>query len=285
MADLSAIFFPHSFVREADIAKTRPLFEKISICKPWFMEMSPPTAEGEDLHSAQILYPPEELKPKEDFKPLFSEYLQWVRQNQDKGYIDFLKADRKTVLSEDTRWEIGQMIREIGEDSTSREEMNTFKWHLFLHLAGEHEKNWLEAGEMLREIKRSKPPLIDAIEQGPEIGEMLKDLPQSDTYPSVDETYLNRVFDAWLGLFGSYLPGHGPLVTFDRQVINYAADTFGEDADASDSEAESDLSSRLVLSNVRFRVRHLPIISVDDRPENERIIKGLSGKTIIFIEE
>ncbi|MDY6879789.1 MAG: hypothetical protein SV686_06045 [Thermodesulfobacteriota bacterium] len=285
MADLPAICFPHVFVRQADISKIRPIFDKISICQPWFMEPTPSTVKGGAPPFVRYLYPSEGLKPKEDFRPLLSEYLLWIRQHRDRGYIDFLRAGQKKILSEDARWEISQMIRQAGEAPSSLKEMEIFKWHLLLHLAAERERNCLEAEEMLKKIKKGKPPLIDAIEEEGGVTDMLKGLPDSDIYPAVDEEYLHQQFDAWLGLFAAYLPEHGPLITFDRQVMDYTVGIFAPEAEIVESDGDSKLLATLVSYNVPFVLNHLPSKPPEHGPEYDLITRGLAGKTMILIEE
>ncbi|MBW1701662.1 MAG: hypothetical protein JRJ50_05980 [Deltaproteobacteria bacterium] len=134
------------------------------------MDAPAQSAEKGDFPSIQVLYPPESLKPKKDFKRLLSEYQLWVKQNQDKGYAASLSFSRETAQSEETPWEIRQMIQRIGKN------LSAFKWHLLIHLAREFEESQAEADELLYRVKHQKPPLEEALEERPVLKNLFEDL-------------------------------------------------------------------------------------------------------------
>ena len=224
MTDLPVILFPHSHISGTDLRKLFPFFGQVTICQPWFMDAPAQSAEKGDFPSIHVLNPPESLKPKKDFKRLLSEYQLWVKQNQDKGYAASLSFSRETAQSEETPWEIRQMIQRIGKNLSGPDEHKAFKWHLLIHLAREFEESQAEADELLDRVKHQKPPLEEALEERSVLKNLFEDLPRFEKYFSTHEHHLALVFEAWLGLFGQYLSDYRLLVTFDRHVMGYVTD-------------------------------------------------------------
>ncbi len=171
-----------------------------------------------------VLYPPESLKPKWDFKRLLSEYQLWIKQNQDKGYAASLSFYRQNDRSEETPWKIRQMIQQADKNLSDPDEHNAFKWHIILHLAREFEESQSEAGKLLDRVRHLKPPLDEALEERSLSKNLLEDLPPFEKYSSAPEHHLTQLFEAWLGLFGQYLTNYELLVTFDRNVMGYSTD-------------------------------------------------------------
>lgn len=182
-------------------------------------------AEKGDFPPINVLYPPESLKPKRDFKTLLSEYQLWMKQHQDKGYAALLSFSRQTDESEETPWEIRQMIQQAGKNLSDPDEHKAFKWHLILHLAREFEESQSEADKLLDKVRHQKPPLDEALEEHSVSKNLLNDLPRFERYFSVPEHHLARLFESWLGLFGQYLTKYKLLVTFDRNVMDYLTES------------------------------------------------------------
>ncbi len=229
MSELSVVLFPHCYITDKNLKRILPIVERLIICQPWFMEEPLPVLKRDEVSFIDVLLPPVNLKPKEDFKRLLSEYQFWMRQNQDRGYAAFLSATQKATLSEDTPWEIRKMIRQTGQDTPVSQESHVLKWHLILHLAWEFEKNSVEAEEMLNQMKQQKAPLEEALGDGARLQGLFEDLPQSETNLFVDEHYIKQVFEAWLGLFGGYLKDYKHLITLDRNVMKYVTDIFEDE--------------------------------------------------------
>jgi len=276
--------FPHTQITFPDLERILAIFERLTVCQPWFIEAPLPVDETVNL-SFHVLQPQSNLKPKEDFRRLLSEYQLWIKQNQDKGYGAFLSATREMSPSEATPWEIRQMISKMGgADSSDPLEKQTMKWHLILHLAREFEENRVEAEKMLSKLKHQKSPLEGALEETPPQG-LFKDMSFVETQLSVEKHHLRQIFDAWFGLFGEYLSDNGALITLDPQVMNYATELFEDEFSQPGSEAEEPFSTEFGSSQTHFSARHLPRLLNDTNKESDPVLKGLSGKTIILMED
>jgi len=237
--DLPAILFPHSYLPESILKKILSFFGPLTIFQPWFMERPIFGLKSNGSNAVQVMHPPSELKPGEDFRARLSEYRYWIENNLDKGYTEFLKASQEMDLTENTTWEIRQMLRqkEQGVRSTlltknscqeCRSDPNTTKWHLVLHLAQDMEDQRLEAGRMLKALKEKDVPLRGIVEESEDVRSLLEDLPPFESEPIVDEKHLRQIFEAWFALFGGYLKGNELLATSNRHVMEYVSDLWKE---------------------------------------------------------
>jgi len=281
------ILFPHTQIAIQNLGKILARFGELTICQPWFMEDPFPDTKEFDPGSIHILHPPEALKPKGDFIRLISEYRLWIRQNRDKGYRTFLKSTREGLLSEETPWEIRQLISKAGEKRHSDPyEDQAFKWHLTLHLAREFEKNKQEADELLRKLKHRKSPLDGALEESPRQG-FFEDSSVLETPFQVDEYQLRQVIEAWFGLFGRDLSDEGVLVTLDPQVLTYVSEIFEfeETIIGPKTDSEKDLFPGSASVQASGHIRYLPSLTEDEKALNDLVKNGLSGKTIILLED
>jgi hypothetical protein len=284
LPELTVVLFPHCYIADSNLKRILPIVERLMICQPWFMDEPLLVPERAKANFIDVLLPPVNLKPKGDFKRLLSEYLLWIRQNQDRGYAAFLSATRKTALSEDTPWEIRQMMRQMGEDAPAFQENSALKWHLILHLARAFEENIIEADEMLKRLKQKKSPLEDAIGEGAQLQGLFGDLPQSETDFFKGDHHLRQIFEAWLGLFGEILPDRGSLITLDRHVMEYVIEMFGDKAVPLSKEAVESISPKLASRQSDFTLTHLPHFANNGNTHADHVLMGLSGKTIIFLE-
>lgn len=283
--ELPAILFPHSYLPESLANKMLSLFGRITICQPWFMDGPVPKAESEDSSSISIVRPAESLKPEGNFKRLLSEYRLWMSQNRDKGYTAFLNAIREAGLSEDNPWEIREMIRQTGKGSPVSNENHALKWHLILHLAREFEENRVEAEKTLGQVKQQESPLAQALGEGAPAKGMFEDLPRTEIDSSFDKYHLEKVIEAWFGLFGKYLEDHECLITLDRHVMDYATDVFEDETGLSPEEAEYPFSSESASSQIHFAHKHLPRLSDEKTVQTDPVLAHLSGKTIILLND
>jgi hypothetical protein len=243
-----------------------------------------PVPEGDEANFIDVLFPPENLKPKGDFKRLLSEYQLWIRQNQDRGYAAFLIATQKTALSEDTPWEIRQMMRQMREDAPASQENNALKWHLILHLAREFETNIIEADKMLKRVKQKKSPLEDAIGEGTQLQNFVGDLAQYETDLFKRDYHLRQIVEAWLGLFGEIIPDRGLLITLDQYIMNYVAEIFKDKAVPLSKEKAEEVLPKLASRQSDFTATHLPHFTNNVNTHTDHVLMGLSGKTIVFLE-
>jgi hypothetical protein len=282
LAELSPILFPHSEISSPDLERVIDLFGELTICKPWFMEAGRPWNDESDNLSVHVLLPPEGLRPRGDFKRLLSEYQLWIRHNQDRGYAEFLKATQEMDLSENTLWEIRQTIRQMEKGASVPKENNALKWHLILHLARKIEEDQVAAETMIKHLKRQKSPLEEAIGEGAPVQGLFDDLMPSESQPLMDKNHLRQISEAWVGLFGEYLPNYRILITVDRHVIDFATDIFEEqDLQLSKGPGIS-LSPRLASSQNIIRLQHLPLLADGDKARLDPVLSGLSGKSIIL---
>ena len=284
MPELTVVLFPHCYIVDNNLKRILPIVERLMICQPWFMDEPLLVPEGDEANFIDVLFPPVNLKPKGDFKRLLSEYQLWIRQNRDRGYAAFLSATRKTALSEDTPWEIRQMMRQMGEDAPASQENNALKWHLILHLARAFEENIIEANAMLKRLKQKKSPLEDAIGEESQLKGLVGDLPQSETDFFKGDHHLRQIFEAWLGLFGEILPDRGLLITLDRCIMNYVAEIFKDKVVPLSKEKAEAILPKLASRHSDFTLTHLPHFANKGNTHADHVLMGLSGKTIIFLE-
>lgn len=284
MSELSVILFPHCTISDKNLKRILPIVERLIICQPWFMKEPLPVLKRDEVSFIDVLLPPVSLKPKEGFKGMFSEYLLWIRQNKDRGYAAFLSATQKPALSEDTQWEIRQMMRQMGEAMPGSQENHALKWHLILHLARVFEENQMAADDILKHVKQQKSPLKEALGEEAQLQNMFEDLSQSETDLFVEEHHLQQVFEAWFGLFGEILPDHGILITLNRHVIDYVKKIFDDKVIRLSKEAAKLVSPKISSNSSDFTPYHLPHLANDVSDRRNSVLAGLSGRTIALLE-
>jgi hypothetical protein len=222
--------------------------------------------------AVEILRPPEDLKPSGDFSGLLAEYRSWIRTSHDKGFDAFLAFKEQKSHGEEATWEIRGELRHKESQPDEFRRQYTLKWHLFLHLAQEIEKERGEAEELLSTLKEKDSPLKGLIEEEEAPGP-LSDLPQLEGSPVLSETGMNQVLEAWFSLFEEHLKGEVILLTLSPVVFQYLCDTWEEWGEGS---AEGvDLRDEVVL-------KRFPLLK---RPTVNAIVRHLSGKTIGLIRE
>lgn len=264
MKNRPIILFPHSYLPGAARDTLLSSFDAITVCQPWYMA----SATGTDTYDSRIaiVWPPEDLKPPEDFKKLLAEYRLWMAQNP--GY-----APLPIRQEGDATWEIRESLRQTGGQLHESLQEQSLKWHLILHLERELEEDRTSADDMLLRVKGATSPLAEALgETNPSQG-FFDDLHLPDGRFSIEERHLRQVLGAWFGLFGQSLPENGILLTLSPDVVTYAAELF-ETAPPGPSSEEDALSLRTI---------DLPRTSVDSPMKNDRVRAGLSGKTLVLM--
>jgi hypothetical protein len=204
------------------------------------------------------LRPPENLKPEKGFGTRLSEYRHWIEQNSDRGYTEFLQVSQENDLTENTTWEIRQMIRRGGRQTSAPQEDPALKWHLILHLAQDVEDQKMEADRALKALKEKDVPLKGIVEESEDMESLLGDLSPFESEPMGDEYRLRQILGAWVALFGGYLKENDLLVTSSRQVMGYVSDLWKESQDEDQGER---------LASVRFRFPDLSQHSLEDLAE------------------
>ena len=274
MTNIPHILFPHTQITTQNLEKIGNRFEKLTLCLPWFMENPATEAEEVDTSWLHVQHPNDSLKPKEDFNKLISEYRIWVSQNQDKGYGSFLSATQEGTLTEDTPWEIRQLISG-GKTRSNLQESQSFKWHLILHLAREFEESRGEVEELLNKLMSEKSPLEGALEIDPP-KRIFEDTPLMESQLQVDEHHLRQIFEAWFGLFGEFVSEDATLITFDPMVMNYASQILEPE--------EKIIRAQEPKEEPSVNVKHLPQLSDDEKKTKGPVPAALSGKTIILMD-
>ncbi len=270
------ILFPHTQLESGLLARLIEIFGSVTLCQPWFTE---PTVLSKEDGSLKVLFPPESLKPKEDFKRLLSEYQGWMMENRgSKGSTAF-----STGETGDETWAIRTAIRDAGKDADDPALQNTLKWHLVLHLARNLEEERVSGQDLLQRAAKTKSPLAEAMEKDEEIPDMFEDLPLSATYPYVTDRHLGLIFDAWFGLFSNLIESNSELLTLDRQVFTYALDLF----DGCDIEASEDISvspaKEIEAKGFKVHRKTLPLL-LNPSTSKDSVLRALSGKTFIMVE-
>jgi len=177
--------------------------------------------------AAQILRPPEDLKPSGDFSGLLAEYRRWIRTSHDKGFDAFLAFKEQKLQGEEATWEIrGELRRKKSQPNDARRQ-HTLKWHLFLHLAHEIEEEGREAEELLRTLKGKDSPLKGVIEEEEPPGPV-SDLPEFEGPLNLSEAGMKQVLEAWFSLFEEHLSGEVVLLTLSPSVFLHLCEAWEE---------------------------------------------------------
>lgn len=217
-----AALFPHVSLPESAIARIVNIFRPVTLFKPWFMDVPAPLKNYLEAGAVRVLYPPEALKPREDFEKVLKSYRNWCTENPDGGHVAFLAAQQRRDSVEDTTWGIRGSLRRTEGEKSSPGEPPALKWHLLLHMARQIEEESREAERLLRDLKERKSPLQDILGTDEDQGvNMFDDLPPFQSEPSMSEFHWDQVFEAWLGLFGGYLAETDVLLTIDHRVLDF----------------------------------------------------------------
>ncbi len=268
--------FPHTHLESGLLERLIESFGSVTLCQPWFTE---PTVLSKNSGGLKVLFPPEALKPKEDFKRLLSEYQGWMMENLgSKGPKAFSAGETGNET-----WAIRKAIRDAEKDTDDPAIQNTLKWHLVLHLARNLEEERVSAQDLLKRAAKTKSPLAEAMEKDEEIPDIFEDLPLSATYPYVTERHLSLILEAWFGLFGGLIEKDSELVTLDPQVLAYALDLFdGRDVDAS-GDIRLSPATDVAAKGYTVCQKSLPRL-LNPPASKDSVLRSLSGKTLILIE-
>ncbi|GEM_PF-2277684 len=275
--------FPHSSIGEKDIKTLRMYLNNLTICQPWFLKTSTGLSESDKDSFIKVLDPPEDLKPRENFMALLSEYRQWIKNDYDKGYSAFFSTALETGLIEEKPWKIRQMIhRRLKQEPSVAINAQTLKWHLILHLEREFEDNREEAEDMLHKVNFHQPPLKDALADETPLKGVFDDL-STESLNLENKSQFRQIIEAWFGLFGGYIPQNGVLLTLDRHLMEYLDDIFDNNfVEFSGSEDEISLHDFLENKEV-FTVKRILPIPNDVHSDLDSVRSSLSGRTIILL--
>jgi hypothetical protein len=216
---MSLHLFPHCHWSESIIKKIIFFFGPVKTYLPWMMK----TPDILNNMSIEISNPPIYLKPGNSFRAILAEYRSWAQKNHDRNYLELIKLGWTDKLTDNTTWEIRQMLGRTVESLSTKEE-KVIRWHLLLHLYGDIEEKRLEADNLLKVLKDKKSPLDGSIENNGDIKNLLEDLSDLGTESVLNDTGLIQIFEAWFGLFGGYLNENESLITYNRQVMDYVSE-------------------------------------------------------------
>lgn len=278
MAHIPIVLFPHTHIEDGLLERLVETFGSLTLCQPWFTE---PTVllNGFEKGTLKVCFPPENLKPKEDFKRLLSEYQGWMMENRGGKHPTPVSTDE----GGDETWAIRKAIRDAGKEEDDPALGNTLKWHLLLHLAQNLEEERETAQNLLQQATKSRSPLAEAMEKDEKIPDMFEDLPLSAAYPYVTDRHLNLIFEAWFGLFGNRIEKNAELLTLDRQVMTYTFGLFdGCDVQPLGDETPSQAKEIDTLGLTIDRKR-LPRLQ-NPSGSKDSVLRALSGKTFILVE-
>lgn len=278
------ILFPHTYITRRDLELVLAHFGPLTIYQPWFMEDPVPGVDHIDVSLVRIKNPPEDLRPGGDFGRLVSEYQLWMSQNQDKGYATYLSTSFEKALSEDTPWEIRQMVRQMDQDPIDPSYQDTVKWHITLHLARQLEENRTRVEELLQQLRQEGSPLAGAIEEGVSSNSLFKDLPREESYPLVEKHRIRQVLEAWFGLFGEYLTDHDPLITLNGYVMDYITEMFEERGPLLPKGPGESGPQELGPGQVEVFSKDLPEPSENQNRREDPVLSHLYGKTITLLQ-
>ena len=278
MAHTPIVLFPHTHVESGVLEHLIETFGSLTLCQPWFTEPMV-LSDHFEKGTLKVCFPPEVLKPKENFKGLLSEYQGWMMENRGGKYPTTVS----TGQGGDETWAIRKAIRDAEKDADDPALRNTLKWHLLLHLARSLEGERETAQKLLKKATAAKSPLAEAMEKDEQIPDMFEDLPLSATYPYVNDRHLNLIFEAWFGLFGNQIEKDAELLTLDGQVMRYALDL----CDGCDVQTLGDInpSQEKELDASGFTISREPLPRLLNPPAStDSVLLALSGKTFILVE-
>jgi len=224
MLNLPVIVFPHPHLPEAGMKRILSFFGPATLFQPWFMERADIISGTDESTHIRILNPPDSCNPGETFPGLLAEYREWIKHHADRSYIEFIKAGRETEPSENTTWEIRQMVLGGGAQGSDTGRRNALRWHLILHLAMEFEEQRAEADGLLKALK-GKNALLEGLigDETQEVAGLLEDLPELASDPLTKEYLLREVIDAWFSLFGDTIRGDELLTTLNTHLMDYVS--------------------------------------------------------------
>ena len=241
---LPAVLFPNGHLSDSRLKKMLSFFGPLKIFQPWSMDRAVFPSERDFSAQVQIVHPPVDLKPAEDFRRILGEFKKWVDVNPDKGYRGFLSAGGMDQGSEDTTWAIRKALRQGRDQNGEAKLPPVLKWHLVLHLAQQVEDDRQDAETVLGALREKHSPLKGTVEEeGPE--NLFYDLPAFGKEPALEENRLVQVYEAWFSLFGDLLKDHELLITTNQQVMSHISETWQEYVMGEEGIAETSAAFRV----------------------------------------
>lgn len=224
---MKLILFPHSYIHEPLFRKTLKILDSLTVFLPWEMDL-PDFMTSENV--IETFYPPQDQKPPGEIRSLLSEYSQWMKQNLDKSYLEIIRAKQGTesVKTESASWEIRKLLGSMMSESKHLQDNNSLSRHMILHMAREIEEQSFEAEGLLKSLKRKSPLLDGSVETVDSLHGFLDDLPRLRPEAGFTEEHINKIIDAWFGLFEKNLKQNDLLLTHSRQIVDFLCEKYDE---------------------------------------------------------
>ena len=172
----------------------------------------------------EILNPPDSLMPKEDIRPMLSEYHRWAQENYDRSHREIIKFSDKAYQDDNSTWEIRRQLKGAVQPAVAaREDASALRWHLLLHLAYESERQDSEIRDMLNALKEKGSLVAGALHDPGEIKNSFTDMADLAAGDVPDALNIGLALDAWFGLFAGYLGDNDLLITCSNSVMDYVS--------------------------------------------------------------
>lgn len=183
-------------------------------------------------YELDIINPPGDYKPGEDFKAVLSEYRAWSEQRQDRSRRESLKLSHRALPDDGATWDIRRLLKGAAQNVPITEgEDLPLKHHLILHLGHDMEKRHFEIMEMAGKLKEKVPVLAGVLHDPEEAKGVFADMDDLSTAGMPDNMNIGPMLDAWFGLFGGYIGENDLLVTCSRPVMDHISSQW-DDRDA-----------------------------------------------------
>lgn len=210
--------FPHSYLPETVIKGLVSLLGPVRIYLPWFMDQP----EFFKNYELEIINPPGDYKPGEDFRAVLSGCRAWSEQGHDRSRRESLKLSHSALPDDSATWDIRRMLRGAAQNVPVTEgEDLPLKYHLILHLNHEIEMRNFEIMEMAEKLKKKGAVLAGALNDPAEAKGVFADMDDLSTTGMPDNMNIGSMLDAWFGLFGGYIGENDILVTCSRPVTDH----------------------------------------------------------------
>ncbi len=198
-------------------------FNPLRLYLPWHME---PPAYVSENPGVVCSYPPEYLMPRKEFKKMLGGCIERMKQNHDRSYMEIHKSGGLNALNEESEWRIRSLLMGKHASGTDSMDENSEKHHLILHLAEEMDSLLCDADRILNRLKNFPPLMGKSVESASDNKSLLEDLNGFSRESWLNDSHLDRIFDAWSALFGALIPNNEILVTsslsiFERLMEHY----------------------------------------------------------------
>ncbi len=242
----SAAVFPDGRIEDKYLKNICALFDIVHMGVPWAMEPTTAMHEALKIGTLKLHHPPERLQLDAELKALLRDFSNLVTWYREGALSSFLKA-AAVASDKETRWEISEAIKKMGNDHPGNEAVKGLYPQILLHLYQQTEEGRRGAEGALESLETSASSLAEALGQK-DIGESagtssgVEDL----TLP-VDISTLAEVIRGWTDLFPVALKKAEVVVTINHEIFQFLTEQFEEAANVDLCSASS-----LAVASVEF---------------------------------